>query len=179
MKKSLYLLIANTPDGGDSKTPASPTPSKPKSATEPAPGTDTVAPGSNISADDFTAMAESPEQIIARQNARIAELEKAEAQRTALDAQTEADEKIIKGKMEAGVSRPQAIAVIRRQKEFDQAKAKLQAEIRAFISDALPTATETELRLAIRQHFPMANSEDTRIVLRERFDVWGRRKAQS
>lgn len=74
MKKALFLLISNAPDGGDSK-PASP---KSKQASELVPDGDTVAPGSNT--------AESPEAELARLRMRNAELETESESRRNLDA---------------------------------------------------------------------------------------------
>ena len=66
---------------------------------------------------------ETPAQTIARLTAelkiatdKIVSYEKADAQRTA-------DEKVIAQKMSLGLSRDQAIAVIKRQKDHDTAKA--------------------------------------------------------
>jgi hypothetical protein len=45
------------------------------------------------------------------------------AERTAADEQAAADEAVIKVKMDAGLSRPQAVAVFKRQRAFDEARA--------------------------------------------------------
>lgn len=67
---------------------------------------------------------ETSQQTIDRFIARVSELEgQLEKYRTA-EAQREADEKLIREKMAQGLSRPQAINVIQRQRAFDATSEK-------------------------------------------------------
>lgn len=66
--------------------------------------------------------AETPAETIARLTAQLTAVQAELGQYKAADAQRQADEKVIAAKMALGLSRPQALAVIQRQKEHDEAE---------------------------------------------------------
>jgi hypothetical protein len=79
-----------------------------------------ISPASD-SAGSGTPLKETPQQTILRLTAHNAELEAQLKKHDTLKAQRDADEKVIAEKMAHGLSRHQAINVIRRQREFDAA----------------------------------------------------------
>ncbi len=64
---------------------------------------------------------ETPQQTIARLTAELAAANKTLSEMAEAKAQAEADEPIIEQKMKVGLTREQAIAVIKRQREHDAA----------------------------------------------------------
>jgi len=64
---------------------------------------------------------ETQQQTIDRLTGELAEANRKIAEFTAQKAQAGADEQIIAAKMAVGLTREQAVSVIRRQRQFDQA----------------------------------------------------------
>lgn len=97
---------------------------------------------------------------MARLQAENEEMRKRLAQIDADKEREEADEKIIKEKMDRGLTRPQAIAVIRRQREHDAATEREWRERRPRVIELLKqyhcTAGNVPMkcRVALRNLFP-------------------------
>jgi hypothetical protein len=76
---------------------------------------------------DTTTKPENPNRIRDLE-AENAELRRQLAERAESDRQRDADEQIITEKMRVGLTRAQAVSVIRRQREFDAGKAEAKAD---------------------------------------------------